>query len=165
MSQFNRQKALISDLLSHTAWGETDFAHFVTELHNLENLFQAYKPTFKSAVNILAHQPSFDGVQLDFTSRRRRRSLLPFLGSALKWLTGTATTKDIKQIKQRINELMTAQEDQRMAMIHIVSILNITRYETNLNRQRINSLISEVTTNTENLLTLYNITNGINRRL
>ena len=31
------------------------------------------------------------------------RSLLPFLGDALSWLAGTATTKDVNSIKTRIH--------------------------------------------------------------
>ena len=38
-----------------------------------------------------------------------RRSLLPFLGDALSWLTRTATTKDNSSIKTRINQLMATQ--------------------------------------------------------
>ena len=34
-----------------------------------------------------------------------RRSLLPFLGDALSWLTGTAMTKDVSSIKKRVNSI------------------------------------------------------------
>ena len=55
----------------------------------------AYKPVFSSARSILQTQPSFDGKPIP-PSGQKKRSLLPLLGSALKWLTGTATTKEIK---------------------------------------------------------------------
>ena len=41
---------------------------------------------------------------------------------------GTATTKDINNIKKRVNQLIAAQSTQKEAIVHIVSILNITRY-------------------------------------
>ena len=68
------------------------------ELDNLHSLFMAYKPVFSSAMSILQTQPSFDGKPIP-PSGRKKQSLLPFLGSALKWLTGTAPTKDIKHIR------------------------------------------------------------------
>ena len=39
-----------------------------------------------------------------------RRSLMPFLGDTLSWLTGTATTKDINSIKTWINQLIATKE-------------------------------------------------------
>ena len=57
-----------------------------------------------------------------------RRRLLPFLGDVLSWLTGIATTKDINSIKTRINQLITTQSSQQETLVHIISILNVTRY-------------------------------------
>ena len=68
-------------------------------------------------------------------------SLLTFLGDALSWLMGTATTKDITSIKKRVNQLITAHSTQQETIVHIVSILNITRYITQVNRQHINIVI------------------------
>ena len=86
---------------------------------------------------------------------------LPFLGSALKWLTGTATTKDIKYIKKRISSLIKTQENQRKTMVHIVSILNLTRYETQVNRLRINIILKELMKSNEDIRALFNITNQL----
>ena len=55
-----------------------------------------------------------------------RRSLLLFLGDALSWLTGTATSKDVNSIKKRVNQLIATQLTQQEAIVHIVSILNVT---------------------------------------
>ena len=117
----------------------------------------AYKPVFSSAISILQTQPSFDGNPIP-QSGRKKRSLLPFLGSALKWLTGTATTKDIKHIKKRISSLIKTQENQWKTMIHIVSILNLTHYETQVNRQRI---LKELTKSNRDIRALFNITNQL----
>ena len=57
-----------------------------------------------------------------------QKRLLPFLGTALSWLTGTATTKDICSIKTRINQLIATQSSQCNTLVHIISILNVTQY-------------------------------------
>ena len=77
-----------------------------------------------SAVQLLNTDPSFNGKPQ--THSQNRRSLPPFLGDALKWLMGTATTKDINSIKTWINQLITTQTEQQETLVHIVSILTIT---------------------------------------
>ena len=63
------------------------------ELSNIEDIYNSGKTTIISAIKLLqSNQPQ--------THICCRRSLLPFLGDALSWLTGTATTKDIHSIKQ-----------------------------------------------------------------
>ena len=90
-----------------------------------------------------------------------RRSLLPFLGDALSWLTGTATTKDIHSIKTWINQLLATQTSQHNTLVHIVSILNITRYATQVNRHSINTLIDAVCTTSQDINNLYNLTTSL----
>ena len=105
MQMFNRQKNIretISKLRNHPDDEIEPLQPLQVELDNLHNLFMAYKPVFSSARSILQTQPSFDGKPIP-PSGWKKRSLLPFLGSALKWLTGTATTKDIKHIKKQIS--------------------------------------------------------------
>ena len=72
------------------------------ELSNIQDIYQSRKTTITSAINLL------NSNQLQ-TSIQRKRSLLPFLGTTLSWLTGTATTKDIHSIKTRINQLIATQ--------------------------------------------------------
>ena len=115
MHMFNRQKNIIRETISklrnHPGDEIEPLQPLQVELDNLHNLFMAYKPVFSSTISILQTQPSFDGKPIP-PSGRKKRSLLPFLGSALKWLTGTATTKDIKYIKKRISFLIETQENQ-----------------------------------------------------
>ena len=87
----------------------------------------------------------------------RRRSLLPFPGDTLSWLTGPATTKDIHSIKTWINQLIAIQTLQHNTLVHIVSILNITRYATQVNRHSINTLMDVVQTTSHNINNLYNL--------
>ena len=111
-------------------------------------------------MGILQTQPSFDRKPIP-PSGRKKWTLLLFLGSALKWLTGIATTKDIKHIKKRISSLIKTQENQWKTMVHIVSILNLTHYETQVNRQRINIILKELTKSNEDIRALFNITNQL----
>ena len=46
-------------------------------------------------------------------------------------------------------------------MVHIVSILNLTRYETQVNRQWINIILKELTKSKEDIRALFNITNQL----
>ena len=164
MHMFNRQKNIIHETISRLQNHPDDeiepLQPLQVELDNLHNLFMAYKPIFSSARSILQTQPSFDGKPLP-PSGRKKQSLLPFLSSALKWLTGTATTKDIKYIKKRISSLIETQESQWKTMVHIISILNLTRYKTQVNRQRINIILKELTKSNEDIRALFNITNQL----
>ena len=46
-------------------------------------------------------------------------------------------------------------------MVHIVSILNLTHYETQVNRQRINIILKELTKSNKDIRALFNITNQL----
>ena len=164
MHLFNRQKNIVHEMISklrnHPDDAIQPLQPLQIKLDNLHSLFKAYKPVFSSAMSILQTQPSFDGKPIPPLGRKKR-SLLPFLGSALKWLTGTATTKDIKHIKKQISSLITTQENQWKTMVHIVSILNLTCYETQVNRQWINIILKELTKSNEDIRALFNITNQL----
>ena len=88
-------------------------------------------------------------------------SLLPFLGDALSWLTGTATTKDVHSIKTRINQLIAIQASKHKTLVHIVSILNITRYATQVNRCGITALMDAVRATSHDINNLYNLTTSL----
>ena len=46
-------------------------------------------------------------------------------------------------------------------MVHIISILNLTQYETQVNRQQINIILKELTKFNEDIRALFNITNQL----
>ena len=102
------------------------------ELSNIEDIYNSGKTTIISAIELLQSNPSFDGQLQPHT--HCRRNLLPFLGDALSWLTGTSTTKDINSIKTRINKLIAIQLSQQETLVHIISLLNVARYATQDNR-------------------------------
>ena len=80
------------------------------ELSNINIIYTSYQPLIQAATKLLQKEPSFDRIPI--SSKCMNRSLLPFLGDALSWLTGTATTKDVNSIKSRINQLMCTQQSQ-----------------------------------------------------
>ena len=96
------------------------------ELTNIEDIYNSCKTTIISAIDLLHTNPSFNGQSQ--THIQHRRSLLPFLGDALRWLTGTATTKDINSIKTQINQLIVTQSSHQETLVQVISIVNITRY-------------------------------------
>ena len=111
----------------------------------------------------MATGPSFDGNSN--YNKCVRRSLLPFLVNVLSWLTGTATTKDANSIKKRVKQLIAAQSIQQEAIVHIVSILNITRYTAQVNRQHINIIMDTVDKTVHDVNNLYNITTSLSTSL
>ena len=74
------------------------------ELTHIEDIYNSCKTTIISAIDLLHTNPSFDGQSQSHICHGR--SLLLFLGDALRWFTGTATTKDINSIKTQINQLI-----------------------------------------------------------
>ena len=125
------------------------------ELNTLNSIHISYQPFIQEATKLLKKEPSFNGIPV--SSKCMNRSLLPFLGDALSWLTGTATTKYISPIKTRINHLITTQQNQQETLVHMISILNVTRYVTQVNRQHVNILTDTMAKTHQDVITLYNI--------
>ena len=126
------------------------------ELTNISDIYTSYKPIIIPAINLLNTDLSFDGNSN--YNKCVRRSLLPFLGNALSWHIGTATSKDVNSIKKRVNQLIATQSTQGEDIIHIVSILNITRYAAQVNRQHINIEMDKVDETVHDVNNLYNLT-------
>ena len=77
------------------------------ELTTISDMYNSCKSTIISAINLLNTDPSFNGHTHSNTCHKR--SLLPFLGNALRWLTGTATTEEVNSIKTHVNQLIETQ--------------------------------------------------------
>ena len=90
-----------------------------------------------------------------------KRSLLPFLGDALRWLTGTATTKDVNDIKTHVNQLIETQSAQQETLVLIISILNVIRYAVQINRHSINTLMDRMNETFQDANNLYNLTTSL----
>ena len=85
-----------------------------------------------------------------------KRSLLPFLGDTLSWLTRTAMTKDVRDIKSHPAYPNTDPTTGNIGTCH----LYISRYATQVNRQHINGVM-EVVERTHNVTTLFNNTSSV----
>ena len=132
--QLTRTQQFLRSLEQHPSASTQLLTTLQLEFSNIQDIYKSSEPTIISTVNLLnSNQPP--------TITPCKRSLLPFLGTALSWLTGTATTKDIHSIKTRINQLIAMQSSQCNTLIHIISILNVTWYATQVNRHSINNLI------------------------
>ena len=152
--QFDRTQQLLRSLNQHPSATTQLLSTLQLELSNIQDIYSSGESTITSAIKLLqSNQPQ--------THIHCRRSLLPFLGDALSWLTGTATTKDIHSIKTWINQLTATQTSQHNTLVHIVSILNITRYATQVNRHSINTLMDAVQTTSHNINNLYNLTTSL----
>ena len=98
---FNRQLDKTHQLLLFVGHQPVAPTHLLSppqvELTIINDMYNSCEPTSISAINFLNTDPSFDWHT--HSNTHCRRSLLPFLGDALRWLTGTAITKDVNSIK------------------------------------------------------------------
>ena len=159
---FNRQMDKTCQLLlflSHPAVPTHLLSPLQVELDTIYDMYNSHRPTIISAINLLNTDPSLDWNMNSNT--HHKRSLLPFLGDALQWLTGNATTKDINSIKAHVNQLNETQSTQQDTLVHIVSILNVTRYAVQANRHSINILMDKVDETSQDVNNLYNLTTSL----
>ena len=111
--QLTRTQQFLRSLDQHPSAPTQLLATLQLELCNIQDIYKSSETTITSAIKLL------NSNQLQ-TRAQSRWSLLLFLGHALSWLTGTATTKDIHSIKTRINQLIATQTLQCNTLVHIV---------------------------------------------
>ena len=95
------------------------------------------------------------------SNTHHKRNLLPLLGDALWLLTGTDTTKDVNSIKAHVNQLTQTQSTQQDTLVHIASILNVTRYAAKVNRHGINVIMDKADETSKDVNNLYNFTTSL----
>ena len=69
-----------------------------------------------------------------------------------------STTRDTWKIKQHVNQLMQVQSKQQKILVHVISILNITRYAAQVNRQKLNEVMGALQRSNGDSDRLFNIT-------
>ena len=120
---FNRQMDRTHQLLQYLSHQPSAPTQLLTmlqlELTNINDIYISYKPIIIPAINLLDSDPSFDA-NSNYNKHVRR--------STLSWLTGTATSKDVNSIKKRVYQVIATQSTQQEAIVHIVSILNVSGY-------------------------------------
>ena len=91
-SKLTRTQQFLISLDQHPSAPTQLLSTLQLELSNIQDIYNSGESTITSTIELLnSNQPQ--------THIHCRRSLPPFLGDALSWLTGTATTKDIHSIK------------------------------------------------------------------
>ena len=160
LCMFSLQKSLAHQLLVKL-WDQPLASKLVVNVlmdksANIDNIYKSYRPTIKAAVWLL---------KADLENMWSKRSLLPFLGYAFKWLTGTATTRDTWEIKQCVNQLIQAQSRQQETLVHVFSILNVTCYATQVNRQKLNETMDALQRSNEDWDRLFNITEVLKQHI
>ena len=90
---FNQQRTLAHQLLvklqDQLLASQLVVSALLDEFAKIDNIYEPYKTTLKSAVQL----PITDSENMCL-----KRSLLPFLMRCIKWVTGTATTRDMWEI-------------------------------------------------------------------
>ena len=148
--QLARTQQFLRSLDQHPSTPMQLLSTLQLELSNIQDIYKSGESTITSAIQLL-----------NSNQLQTHTSLLPFLGDTLSWLTGTATTKDIHSIKTWINQLIATETSQCNTLVHIVSVLNITRYATQVNRHSINALIDAICTTSQDINNLYNLTTSL----
>ena len=159
IKKIDRTQQLLNSLLQKPLAPTHLLLPLEAELTNLESIHMSYKPLTLTANQLFKKETSFNGVSV--STRHTWRSLLPFWGDAVSWLTGTAVTKDINSIKQKVNRLIGTQHSQQETLVHVISVLNVTRYATQVNRQHINIVINAAGKTHQDVTTLYNFTHSL----
>ena len=151
--QMGRMQQLLNSLWQKSLAPTYILSALQAELASLDYIYTSYKPLIVTATQLLRRETTFD-VMSTF-SKCTKRSLLPFLGDELSWLTETATTKDVRSVKNRVNQLIAMQHQQQETLVDIISILS--RYATQVNRWHINLAMEVVEKTHQDITTLYNI--------
>ena len=73
--------------------------------------------------------------------------------------------RDTQKIKQCVNQLIQEQAKQQETLVHVISILNVTRYATQENKQNLNEIIDALQRSNEDLNKLNNITEVLTQHI
>ena len=152
-TQMDRTQQLLDSLLQKQLAPTPLFSTLQAGLINLGSIYTSCKPLILAATQLMKKEPSFNRVLA--SNRCTRRSLLPFFGDVLNCLTGTAMTKDVSSFKKGVNQLIATQHNQQETIVHVISILNVTRYATQVNRQYINMVMNAAEWTHQDITTLY----------
>ena len=75
---------------------------------------------------------------------RRKRSLLPFIGSLTSFLFGTVSEDDLDSVKRNLKKLSLNQKTITHVLNESLSLMNISRNEIGDNRQKLNEAIGAI---------------------
>ena len=127
------------------------------EFTSVDSIYQSYEPTIWMAVQLSRAEWALNRLTTA-DNPQCKRSLLPFLGDTLQWLMGTATMNDTREIRWQVHLLIQEQTQQQETLIHVISILNITRCTTQVNGQKLNEVMDALQKANKDMNILFNIT-------
>ena len=70
-------------------------------------------------------------------------------------------TKDVSSIKEKVNQLISTQHNQQKTLVHVIPIVNVTRYATQVDRQHINIVMNTAGGRHQDITTLCNIKHSL----
>ena len=163
LKMFIQQKARSQQLLNSLQWKPLPQNYLLStlqaELVKVDSIYTSYKPLILTMTQLLKTEPSLNGMSP--LRKCTMRILLPFLGDVLSWFTRTATTKDVRDIKRRVTQLIKTQIKQQETLVYVIFILNVTRYAMQVNRQHSNAVMQAVERAHNDITTLFNITSSL----
>ena len=95
-------------------------------------------------------------------SKRRKRSIAPFLGNILNFLFGVTTDRNLNKVKTAFKKLAKEQNNIKHIINENLSIINISRSEIKENRHTINGLIYSLESSNQ---LFQNITSSLRRKI
>ena len=158
VQQMGRKRQLLNSLQQKPLAPTYIMSTPQAELTNLDRIYTSYKPLIVAGTQLLRREPNFNDIS--HFKRCTKGSLLPFLRNALSWLIRTAMTKDVRSIKNRVNQ-PTVMQHQQETLVHIISIVNVTRYDTQVDTQHINLVMGAVQRTHQDVTKPYNITSSL----
>lgn len=143
----NKKYILIQDQDVYT-FSEYEYLYHMT---NLTKILQPYENIVKNAYN-LENKPEsqilinrIEILKTQLTSDRNKRSL-NFLGSALKFITGTPDHEDEIEIKTRLNQLVENNNQQKIINSRFEEIMNKLKIEEVNEEFMLNEVYTELLT-------------------
>ena len=123
------------------------FALLEEEVKSLIRKTRSQKTRFQQYKTLHKRKESYqykDDKQANYR-HRSKRSLLPFVGSAINFLFGTVTENDMAVISNSVAQL----ENKQKAILHVVqssiTVLNTSLLQISENRQKINEVLKTMT--------------------
>lgn len=107
-----------------------------------------FSDTFsRLAIEVSTLQDTYNFIRESFTehnvlSKKVKRSIFSFVGSAMSFLFGTVSESDLKSIRANIHSLAVNQQEISHVLQESLTIINVSRSQIADNRQTINTLIT-----------------------
>ena len=127
------------------------------EITNIDSLYQSYRPTIQMAIQLLQTKPVLNKLS-HADSPWPKRSLLTLIQRCTTMVNRDSHNEGCARNKQWIYQLIQEQTKQQETLVHVISILIITKCATQVNRQKLNEVMDALQKTNEAVNTLLNNT-------